>query len=488
MVFEQNDYEDFDTLFYPKHIAFIGASESSKFGSMLYLSAFKGSNWNDTFYPVNPKKETILDWKCYSSVLDIPFPVDTAYISVKTKYIAQVLKECVEKKVKWVIIFASGFSETGDPEGIRLEQELKEIIKGTQTRIIGPNCLGPFNASTGMAFSFAALLGLPGAVSFFSQSGGHLSQLIDTGYKRDIRFRYGVSFGNQIDLNCLELIRHFRQDEKTQIIAAYLESFGSAKGQEFFLELKKTTLIKPVVIWKGGYTDDGARAAFSHTGAIASSIRLWRTMAKQTGTILVKDNEEFWNAIKTCELLFPNYIPKGRNVGIITPGGGSSVNLTDLFADYNLRVPLLTSNSQEKISKILPDVNVNVKNPIDLGASGFVTDLFMNCIQIVVEDPNIDIIIVPLWPDHVYHFIFKRLSIIQKQTSKPFAICLPNVADDGVLAKRFDKGKKVLHKKRMLYYMSMREAAKSISFYCDYINYLRKNNSETLKNNDKHLY
>ncbi len=476
MVKDQYDFEKFDTLFYPKHIAFIGASESSKFGSMLYLSAFKSSQWADTFYPVNPKRDKILDWKCYHSVLDIPFPIDTAYVSVKTNFIAPVIKECVQKKIHWVIVFASGFSETGDPKGKELELEIKKIIKGSETKIIGPNCLGPFNAEIGMAFSFAAFKGVPGSVSFMSQSGGHLTQLIDIGYKRDIRFRYGVSFGNQIDLNCVDILKHFCLHDKTSAIAVYLESFGSARGHDLFQELKATTIKKPVILWKGGYTEDGSRAAFSHTGAIASNERLWKTMAKQTGTTLVRDNEEFWNALKTFELLFPKYLPKGRNVGIITPGGGASVNLTDLFASHNLKVPILTEETQNNIAKILPDVNVNIKNPIDLGASGFVTEVLTNCIQLVVNDPNVDIIAIPLWPDHVYTYVFKRLINIQKSTLKPLAICLPSIADEAALGTRFEHGKKALHKERVLYYQTLKEAAKSLSLLCDYADYLRAHN------------
>jgi len=480
MVIKDLDFEKFKTLFHPTNIAFIGASEKSAFGAMLYLSAFKTSKWKDTFYPVNPKYDKVLDWKCYKSVLDIPYLIDTAYISVKTKYIPQVLKECVEKEVPWVIIFSSGFSETGDPAGLTLEKELKQILLKSNTRVIGPNCLGPYNAADGMAFSFSAKMNTPGEVSFMSQSGGHMSQLLDVGYKRDIRFRYGVSFGNQIDLNCIDFLKYFRNDSTTQVIAAYLESFGSTTGHKFFLELKKTTKNKPVIIWKGGYTNDGSRAAFSHTGAIASDLRLWHSMAKQTGATIVRDNEEFWNAIKTFELLFPKYVPRGRNVGIITPGGGSSVNTTDLFGFHNLKIPELTLDSQKKISEILPYENVNVKNPVDLGALGFVVDVFVKCIEIVLNDPNINIIVVPLWPHFIYIHVFKRMIEIQKSTKKLFMFCLPSIADSAELAQRFSTVKKILHEERVLYFLSLRDAAKSISLYCDYIEFLKSHNNENL--------
>ena len=473
MVAKDISFEKFDKIFHPKHIAFVGASENSRFGAMLYLSAFKTSKWADTFYPVNPKYDKILDWKCYSSVLDIPYPVDTTYISVKTKYIPNVLKECVKKEVPWVIIFSSGFSEMGDPSGIELEKELTNLIRGSNTRIIGPNCIGPFNSSEGLAFSFTVEIGEPGSVSFMSQSGGHMSRLLDVGYKRDIRFRYGVSFGNQIDVNCLDFLRYFHNDGKTSVIAAYLESFGSATGHEFFLELKKTTKSKPVVIWKGGYTKDGSKAAFSHTGAISTNLKLWYSMTKQTGATIVKDNEEFWNAIKCFELLFPNYVPDGRNIGIITPGGGSSVNTTDLFNFHNLKIPELSRESQKKLSEILPVENVNIKNPVDLGALGFVLDVYAKCIEIVADDPNIDIIIIPLWPQLIHTHIIKRMIKIQKSSSKPFAFCMPSIADSSELAKQFSSVKKVFHEERVLYFFSLRDGAKSLSYFCDYIEYLK---------------
>ncbi|NHJ24625.1 MAG: hypothetical protein EAX89_08620 [Candidatus Lokiarchaeota archaeon] len=469
------NFTQFDTLFSPKHIAFIGASEKSALGSMLYLEAFKDSKWADTFYPINPKYKTVLDWKCYSSVLEVPFPVDTAYISVKAKLVPIVLKECMERKIPWVIIFSSGFSELGNTEGLHYERQIKELINhNSGTRVIGPNCLGPFNSEYGMAFSFSNTKSIPGTVSFMSQSGGHLNQIMDIGYKRDIRYRYGVSFGNQTDLNCIDFLRHYRNDEKTEVIAAYLESFGSGTGHEFFLELKRTTKEKPVIIWKGGYTEDGKRAAFSHTGAIASNLRLWYAMAAQTGAVIVKDNEEFWNAMKTFEILYPKYIPKRRNIGIITPGGGNAVNSTDLFSSHNLRIPELTKESQEKMSYILPQENVNISNPIDLGAFGFIVDIFIECINIIANDHNIDFIVIPLWGHFLYKHIINKMLDVLEQSEKPYALIMPSIADSEEVAQRFSIIKKTLHKKRVLYYLSTRDAARSISLYFDYTEHLRR--------------
>ncbi|TXT62584.1 MAG: hypothetical protein BAJALOKI3v1_540002 [Promethearchaeota archaeon] len=460
-------YEELKSLFYPEHIAFVGASENSAFGAMLYLPDFRDSRWSDTFYPINPKYEEILGWKCYSSVLDVPYPIDTAYISLKTEIIPMVLKECVEKKIKWVIIFASGFSETGEEKGKKLENQLLNIIKDSKTRIIGPNCLGPYNGTTGMAFSFASSP-KAGSISFMSQSGGHLSQLLDIGEKRDMRFRFGVSFGNQIDVNCVDFLRFFRQDPKTKVIAAYLESFGSAEGYEFFKELKRTADKKPIIIWKGGYTSMGAHAAFSHTGALATKYEMWETMSKQTGAILVHDNEEFWNVLKTFELIEEGILPKGRNVAIITPGGGSSVNMTDLFISHNLKVPILSETTQRELGRILPKENVIIHNPIDMGAAGFIIDVYIKCITIILDDPIIDIVVLPLWPHHIFRYVFKRMVNLQKKTEKPLVFCLPSLADSMELVKKFAKAKKILHGQRALYYFSLKEAANSLNLLCSF--------------------
>jgi len=472
-----------ETLFFPKHIAFIGASESSTFGAMLYLTSFQNSQWADTFYPINPKKDKILDWKCYASVLDVPYPIDLAYVSLKINHIPKVVKECVEKNIKWVVIFASGFSETGDPAGEKTEKELLEIIKGSTTRIIGPNCLGPFNTETRLTFSSRWPLGSSegATIGFMSQSGGHATQLIEIGVKRDIRLRYGVSFGNQIDLNCVDFLKYFQHEPSIKIIAAYLESTGSANGHELFTELKKTTMKKPVILWKGGHTSDGARAAFSHTGAIASNNMIWNSMAKQSGTILVRDNEEWWNIIKTFESLFPKYIPKGRNVVIVTPGGGSSVNMTDILASHNLIVPKLTEDSQEKLAKLIPDVNTSTKNPIDLGAIGFSVDVFAACVNICIDDPNIDMIVLPLWSFQISSRLITRMFKIQERTTKPIIYCFPSIADSLETAKKFNSLKKILNKRRAPYFLSLRDAAKSLSSFCDYSEYLQSRNGEILK-------
>ena len=145
-----------------------------------------------------------------------------------------------------------------------------------------------------------------------------------------------------------------------------------------------------------------------------------------------------------------------------------------------MKIPELTLGSQKKISEILPYENVNVKNPVDLGAFGFVVDIFAKCVEITVADPKIDIIVIPLWPHLIYTHVFKHMIQIQKSTLKPFVFCMPSIADSSELARQFSIVKKILHKERVLYFLSLRDAAKSISLYCDYIEFITKHNYEIL--------
>jgi acyl-CoA synthetase (NDP forming) len=157
----------------------------------------------------------------------------------------------------------------------------------------------------------------------------------------------------------------------------------------------------------------------------------------------------------------------------VTPGGGSSVNATDLLSFNNMQVPELTKESQFKLSEILPKENVNIKNPVDLGALGFVLEVFLSCIEVVMRDPSVDIILIPLWPHFMYNYVYSKMLKVLQEQDKPFAFCLPSIADSLDLAKKFASVQKLLHKQRALYFFSLRDAARSISLLCDYVDYLK---------------
>ena len=250
-----------DPLFNPRGVAVIGASnDPSKFGSM-FLNALVSTGFPHV-YPVNPKETDVSGLKSFKSVQDIPEPVDYGLVSVPISRILDVIRDCGRKSVKGVAIFTAGFSESIKNEGITLEQEMVNTAKEYGVRLIGPNCVGIYCPSSKLAF-FPGLSTEEGNIAFISQSGGHAEELARQASKWGLTFSKIVSYGNGSDLDSTDFLEYLGDDPDTEIVAIYLE--GVKDGQRFIRTLRHVAQSKPVVIWKGGYSDNGARAAASHT-------------------------------------------------------------------------------------------------------------------------------------------------------------------------------------------------------------------------------
>ncbi|MHA1229873.1 MAG: CoA-binding protein [Candidatus Helarchaeota archaeon] len=432
---------EFDDLFFPKSVAIVGAKKGLNFGSAFFIHALKLLEYQGEIYYINPYHvgETIYGREIISSLDEIDHPVDLVYSCIKAKYVPDLVRQCVKRKDKFLVVFTSGFSELLTEDAIKLEKEILSIVKGSSTRLIGPNCLGPYCPKGRIGWD----TGSPppnvfGNVAFASQSGGHASNLLRVASGRGFYYSKGLSFGNQIDINCLEILDYYGNDPDTEVIAMYLESTGSANGNEFFRKLKEVAAKKPVIIWKGGQTEEGNKAAASHTGAISGSLIIWKSMVKQAGAIYVEDSEEFWDMIHLLSILVPNKHSKPiARLGIACPGGGNSVELTDIFTRNGLKVPTLTEETQEKLSSLLPSVNTSVKNPVDLGAVGLMDRVFINTIKFLADDPNIDAIInfQPIdWLTNMEENVgtgyiratARTLGRIRKQLKKPLIELSPN--------------------------------------------------------------
>ena len=404
-----------DPLFFPKNISIVGASKNPNFGSGFFISALSHSGYSkEKIYLINPKYAgtQIRGMDVYATVNDIKDELDLVISAIKAKYVPDLLRDCVKLKVKFVLVFTSGFSEMLDKDSIKLEKELLDIIKGSSTRIVGPNCLGPLCPESKVTYNPKALME-NGNIGFCSQSGGHAVTLVGIQDTRLLYFSRGLSFGNQIDINCLDVLEYYAQDPDVEVIGMYLESTGSASGKDFFTQLKTVTKSKPVVIWKGGQTESGSRAAASHTGAISSSLKMWSTAVDQARGIFVLTSTEFWDVLHLLSGLIPNNrMPKGEKVALLVPGGGNSVEMTDTFSSLGFEVPELSKESQNQIAELFPGVNTSFKNPIDTGASGIFPDLAMKTIKILDEDPSIDII--------VNYLPINWLSDVERQGLKKF--------------------------------------------------------------------
>jgi acetate---CoA ligase (ADP-forming) subunit alpha len=383
-----------DPLFYPKSVAVIGASPNvirDRAGFFYSLKeCFKGK-----LYGVNPKYTDIEGIECFPKINDVPERVDYAFIMLPREKVNGVLKECVIAKVKFVLVFTSGFSEMGE---YALEEELIETIKGSETRIVGPNCIGAHCPESGLVFYAQLNSDIRGDVAFFSQSGGHALNFTIRGLSIGLDFNKVISLGNQANLAIEDFIEYFAEDDRIKFICGYAEDVKD--GERFKNGVKKTILEnkKPLVLWKGGRSVDGARATSSHTGAVAVPTKIWDSVMDQLGVINVENQNELADVMIVLKL---GFLPQGRNVAIAVAGGGSSVELTDGVSLNGLSVPTLSEEIQKKIGVDISAVNTSTKNPIDLGMFGFAPNIFVNSMMLAAEDPNIDIVMGCQYPEMI---------------------------------------------------------------------------------------
>jgi acyl-CoA synthetase (NDP forming) len=396
---EKVDHE-LDKLFYPRHIAYVGASpKKGKHWSSgnAYISGAFNQDFQGDIYPVHPTAKNILGYKVYAGIRDIPGEIDLAVFTIPTSAALRVMEDCVAKRVKFVHLLTAGFSETGQSEHSAIEDRIVEIAQKGGVRIIGPNCMGVYCPEGGIAWN-DQFPTQSGNVGFFSQSGQLASHFILQGPKRDIYFNKVVSFGNARGVKAHEFLEYFAQDSRIDIIGAYLE--GLRDGRAFFESARQITPKKPVIIWKGGQTEGGSRATLSHTAAIAGSQKIWQAMCRQAGIISVHSMQE---ALSTFAALRMIPLPKGPNVAILGGAGGGSVTMTDMAEKEGLKVPHLTQKSIQSLGEFIPPQGNSVKNPLD--ASFLQDDQFSRLARVLRDDPNIDAFIYNLH----FPWLFKDL-------------------------------------------------------------------------------
>jgi len=375
-------YRDLETFFRPKSIAVVGASRNNTKIGHAALKNILISDYVCKIYPVNLKEKTILGVKCYKRLNDIPGKIDLVLISVPAKIVPKIIKECVQKKVKNVIIISSGFSEVGN---IELEQEIGTIIQGKDIRILGPNTMGYKNASDGLDVSFVFGMPRKGTLSLISQSGALGMGMIYLANNEFVGLSKIIGVGNKLDIDDDDLIDYFSKDSDTKVIGLYIE--GIKNGRAFMNSIKACN--KPILVVKAGRTSAGARATASHTGSMAGSDRIYDAAIKQAGGIRCRDVVELFDMARALAGQPP---AQGRRVGIITNGGGLGILLTDACEANGLTIPKLSKKTYKIIDKILPDL-IKPNNPVDLVAdAGFYR--YEACTKALLEDPNIDGIII----------------------------------------------------------------------------------------------
>lgn len=383
---ENTLFKELDLIFHPTSVAVIGASGKEGKIARVLMDRFLEMGFTP-LYPVNPREGEIMGLRAYRNIKDIPDPVDMAIILTPTEAALTAVKDCVKKGVRTIVITTSGFGEAGE-KGKKIQQEMARIAREGGARIIGPNCVGIYCPSSKLPFLCQAGKD-PGSVGVVSQSGFFADFLTQTATANGIKFSKAISCGNEADLNALDFLEYLGEDPETKLIVGYIE--GIKDGRRFYNLSKEISKKKPIILWKGGLTEAGARAAVSHTGAMAGSRAVWEGVMKQAGIITAKTFEEVF------DWLYAFYIqplPRGKRVGIISGPGSTAVGTTDICLELGLQVPHFSRDTIGRLREVIPPVGGSVNNPIDLSLASLVNpSMHKDAISIVAQDKNIDMLL-----------------------------------------------------------------------------------------------
>jgi acetyl coenzyme A synthetase (ADP forming)-like protein len=378
---------DMNRIMKPDAVAVIGASsEDGKIGNSVMKNLINGG-YTGEIYPINPSATEIMGRKAYKSVKDVPGKIDVAVFAIPAKFVAGALVEVGEKKIPGAVLIPSGFAETGNVEG---QKEIQEIGRKYGVRLMGPNIYGFYYTWKNLCATFCTAYDVKGHAALSSQSGGIGMAII--GFSRSAKMGVSaiVGLGNKSDIDEDDLLTFFEQDDNTQIIAQHCEDLKD--GRAFAEVAKRVSKKKPVVVLKAGRTAMGARAASSHTGALAGNDKIYEDVLKQSGVIRarsLRDLLEFARAIPVLPT------PKGENVVIITGAGGSGVLLSDAVVDNGLSLMAMPPDLDAAFRKFIPPFGA-AGNPVDI-TGGEPPKTYQNTVRLGLEDPRIHSLILGYW-------------------------------------------------------------------------------------------
>lgn len=367
-----------DSFFNPESIAVIGASEDPK---KLGYEVFKNLlDFGEKIYPVNKNEEEVLGKKAYKNVSEIEDAVELAVIIVPAEYVPEVIEDFGKNGGKAAVIITGGFREAGREE---LEKEVLNVAEKHGVRIIGPNTAGVQNTHNRLKATFTREA-KKGKIAFLSQSGALGGAMIYKTSARNIGLSKFVNVGNMVDVDFSDLLGYLDGDETTDAITIYME--GVRKGKKFLNSAKQCS--KPIIVLKGGKSESGSKATYSHTGSMAGSPRVYDGIFRQAGIITADSFEEMFAMARA----FGQPTPRGNKVAILTNAGGGGVLLSDKIDKHGLQLADLGRRTKEELREALPPI-ASVKNPIDTIASARGEE-YEKSVSVIMEDDNVDILIV----------------------------------------------------------------------------------------------
>ncbi len=376
-----------ERMFQPKGVAVIGGvHEPGKFGHMVIQSHLK-YGYPGQIYPIHPGGGETLGLKVYRSLDEIRGPIDLGMICVTAENVPEVLRECLRNGVIGAEILASGFAETGQPEGIRLQEEVRRISE-EGIRVLGPNCFGACCPRGGITFLPGfGISREPGSVALISQSGG---VALDFGHEARMSgfdLSKAISYGNGCDLDAVKLMEYLAEDGDTRYVGAYLE--GVDDGRRFMEVLKAVTPQKPVVIWKGGLTPLGKRSVKSHTASLSGEGHLWKGLLAQTGAVPVQGLEEL---VDTLTALV-NLRRRGRRIALVGGGGAIGVFTSDLAHRWGMDLPAFGPETQARLRRRFPTPGNSMLNPLDTGSPALPQELISGLMEEILLREPVDVLI-----------------------------------------------------------------------------------------------
>lgn len=414
--------KSFDPIFKARSIAIYGASNSPIKVGGRPLRYLKEQDYKGEIYPINPNYETVQGIRCYPTVDDIPYGVDLVIIAVPASVTLEALRHCVQQGIKAAVVLTAGFAEAG-PEGKAMQEEMRQLANESGMIILGPNCLGVMNITDHIPATFATVLDekdiIPGEISLISQSGAFGAHILGMAQRQKVGFNYWVTTGNEVDLQLNDCIEYVAKDDHTSVIASYVED---ARNGEKFMRALDACLEreKPVVMMKVGKSESGAKAAMSHTGALAGSYQMYEAVFKQKGAIQPENLNEL---LDFASILTQKKEVSGNHIAVITVSGGAGVMITDKCEENGLTLARFQGDTEEQLKAVLPAFAA-VKNPVDVTAQAVGNpELFGQAVDICLKDSSVDALIIYLGLlKSVGLAAAKKIVEVAKQSDKPVIV------------------------------------------------------------------
>jgi acyl-CoA synthetase (NDP forming) len=430
---KSSDHHFLHKFFYPESVAIVGASRNPLRPNYHLVANLVKLGFQGSVYPVNPEAGDILGLKAYPSVKSINGPVDLAVVAVSYQTTPGLLKDCIEKGIKRVVLVAGGFSETGE-EGRKVQKEMATLLKENGVRAIGPNALSPINPSINFAICFHPVHKMKsGGLSLIFQSGLYEPRLEWLFSDFNLHLNKLIDLGNKMDINEVDALTYLVRDPQTRVIGIHLESI-EGDGREFLRLIREASRDKHVVVLKSGRTEAGAKAAASHTGVIVQGNDLvFDAALKQAGAIRAQTIEEFFDLAKGLERLGPLLLP-GNRVVVATLPGGEAVIITDLCQHEGLSLAELQEDTLNRLRPIFPPWKIS-GNPFDLGVSLQFNDprkVYPTLVEALVRDPNVDALAIQI-PSRAFKIPREFFQVFPQSlhAKKPIALWVAGISSGG---------------------------------------------------------